>query len=43
LIDGRMRERPGVIDNGAQVADIDPPTAIGAPDMAISRILWKMA
>jgi len=38
-----MWQRPGVIDNGAQVADINPPAAIGASDMVISRVRWKMA
>ena len=38
-----MRQRPGVIDERAQVANINPPAAIGASDMVISRIMWKMA
>jgi hypothetical protein len=42
LIDRRVRQRPGVIDNGAQVANINPPAAIETSDVVISRIFGEM-
>jgi hypothetical protein len=43
LIDGRMRQWPGVINDGAQVAYVNPPAAVGASDVIIRCVFGEMA
>jgi hypothetical protein len=43
LINRRMRKRPGVINHGPEIANVDPPAALGAPDVAVRRLLRGLA
>jgi hypothetical protein len=38
-----MRQRSGVIHHGAQSANVNPPAAFGASDMAVRRLLRGLA
>ena len=37
-----MRQRPGVIDEGAKVANVNPPAALMTSDMVVSGFLTRI-